>query len=417
MKIFYSWQSDTPNAIGRSFIRSALDSAVSRVSEEMKLDEADRPTVDQDTQGVMGSPAIAETIFGKIRESAVVVVDVTLVAERVQEEKLISSNVAYELGYAHGYHGDQVLLAVMNVHYGLPEELPFDLKHRRWPVRFDLAPESSESRRRKVRSELATELARILKLYLEKRPPEKRHERSGSTANPATYWQEGELLIQIQGSRIRGRSLDAGFEINQPLMYLRIWPDEPLAELSGRELADYRTTSIEPLAGRLPGHSHSRNKYGAIAYYADEGGELYSCTQVLKNREIWGVQAYFLRGRKDKDFDFVPTSAFEEGIIHSLHTYLRAASELLGYPNVVHMEAGLVNVEGFFLAMPNSYVERFWGPLFEDVSVRSTINRLDPESRVVALLSVFDAVFDAAGAERPQSYNNFPGDTASDVQQ
>jgi len=29
-----------------------------------------------------------------------------------------------------------VLLKVMNTHYGPPDELPFDLRHRRWPVKY-----------------------------------------------------------------------------------------------------------------------------------------------------------------------------------------------------------------------------------------------------------------------------------------
>jgi hypothetical protein len=65
MNIFYSWQVDTPDKIGRSYIRSAIDEAVLSISEDFKFEEADRPTVDQDTQGVLGSPAIAETIFKK----------------------------------------------------------------------------------------------------------------------------------------------------------------------------------------------------------------------------------------------------------------------------------------------------------------------------------------------------------------
>jgi len=74
MKVFYSWQSDTPREVGKDFVREALDRAVAGI----EIDEAERPVVDQDTQGVRGSPVIAETIFEKIRESHVIVVDVTL---------------------------------------------------------------------------------------------------------------------------------------------------------------------------------------------------------------------------------------------------------------------------------------------------------------------------------------------------
>ena len=165
MNIFYSWQTDTPDKTGKAFIRLALDDAVSEMAEDMGLSEADRPSVDQDTQGVMGSPGIAETIFEKIKSSEVMVVDVTLVGKTSSGKKLINSNVACELGFAHGWHGDQVLLAVMNTHYGPPEDLPFDLQHRRWPLRYKLSPDSSREERKVERVKLSKQLKPILKLY------------------------------------------------------------------------------------------------------------------------------------------------------------------------------------------------------------------------------------------------------------
>jgi hypothetical protein len=125
MKVFYSWQSDTPRDIGKDFVRQALDAAVSG----LQIDESERPIVDQDTAGVLGSPVIAETILRKIREANVIVVDVTLTGKTERNKRLINSNAAIELGYAIGVHGDEVLLKVMNTHYGPAKDLPFDLLH------------------------------------------------------------------------------------------------------------------------------------------------------------------------------------------------------------------------------------------------------------------------------------------------
>jgi hypothetical protein len=80
MKVFYSWQSDTPRNVGKDFVREALDQAVTG----LEIDDAERPVVDQDTQGVRGSPVIAETIFDKIRGANIVVVDLTLVGNTVR---------------------------------------------------------------------------------------------------------------------------------------------------------------------------------------------------------------------------------------------------------------------------------------------------------------------------------------------
>ncbi len=409
MNVFYSWQADTPDKIGKSFIRSAIDEAVNMLSEEMELDEAERPNVDQDTQGVMGSPPIAETIFEKIKNSEVIIVDVTLVGETPSGKCLINSNVSYELGFAHGHHGDHVLLSVMNTHYGPPDNLPFDLKHRRWPVRFELSPESDKEQRNKVKAKLVKELSAILKRYLANRKPlKKKYEPIPSTLNPASYWQDGEYIVQRTQSDDRDNDINLGYIKNQPLIYLRLWPDTQLDDLSGKELSDHNISMIEPLLGRTGGYSICRNKYGSITYSGENAGQLISTTQVFKNREIWGAEAFILRRRENRDIDFVPTGAFEEGLKKSLNAYIKAAYERLGYTDIIHVEAGMVNVEGFKLAMPNNYWDRYWGPIFEDISVNFTVNKNVPESVTNGLLKVFEAVFDSAGSERPTNLGGFP---------
>ena len=88
--------------------------------------------------------------------------------------------------------------------------------------------------------------------------------------------------------------------------------------------------------------------------------------------------------------------------------YLEVAFNRLDYPDVAHVEAGMVNVEGFKLAMPDNYWERFWGPVFEDISIQTTVNNNEPDAINKALLKIFTSVFDAAGTERPENLGGFP---------
>lgn len=408
MNVFYSWQADTPDKIGKSFIRLAIDDAVSVLTESLDLSEAERPIVDQDTQGVMGSPGIVDTIFKKIRNSDVVIFDATIVGETSRGKKLINSNVAYELGYSHGYHGDKVLLPVMNTHYGLPESLPFDLQHRRWPIRFDLSPESTKEQRTKVKKKLAKELSEIFKLYLKNRQPKKQYEQIQSTLNFATYWGEKEKIVQRSSLDEDTKDLMLGYRKDQSLVYLRIWPDSQLPVLSGSEINDNNLTMIEPLLGRAGGFSGCRNKYGYISFSGENADRLISTTQVFKNREIWGVEGFILRRRKDRPFGFVPTGVFEEGLIRSLKSYLNVAYNKLDYPDLVHIEAGMVNINGYKLAMPNNYWDPYWGEIFEDISVKTSVNKNDPDSINIALLKIFEIVFDSAGHVRPDNLGGFP---------
>src|SRR5690348_14065298 len=136
MKVFWSWQSDTPGKIGRHFVREALSDAVDQIKRDISIEEPTERTsredlhLDYDRKGVAGSPELFRTILDKIEQSAVVVADVTPVGVvnigREKEKlakKLINSNVAIEIGYTLRARGDGALLMVMNEHYGSRDDL------------------------------------------------------------------------------------------------------------------------------------------------------------------------------------------------------------------------------------------------------------------------------------------------------
>ena len=106
MKLFWSWQSDTPKDIGRFFVRDALRDAIQalktdeHVLEPLEREAAAKLELDSDRQGVPGSPDLAATIFDKIEAADVFVADVTLVGATPDDKKLINSNVAIEYGHA-----------------------------------------------------------------------------------------------------------------------------------------------------------------------------------------------------------------------------------------------------------------------------------------------------------------------------
>src|SRR5229473_6594420 len=106
MKVFWSWQSDTPGNTGRFLVRDALKDAVHQLKQASDIDEAvrERLHVDHDIKDTTGSPDLVRTIFEKIDAAEIVVADVTLVGAvlgaAAPDKKLINSNVAIELGYA-----------------------------------------------------------------------------------------------------------------------------------------------------------------------------------------------------------------------------------------------------------------------------------------------------------------------------
>lgn len=180
MKIFWSWQSDTPGKIGRHFIRKALDDAVEELKRDLSLDEPKEREaiedlhVDQDRQGLPGSIDLLPEILKKIDASGIVVADVTPVGavdsegdgEAKPKKRLINSNVAIELGYAYRALTGSYVLLVMNRHFGKHEDLPFDLRHKGGTLSFNLAPNATADDIKYAGKALAKDLGTAIKLCL-----------------------------------------------------------------------------------------------------------------------------------------------------------------------------------------------------------------------------------------------------------
>jgi hypothetical protein len=158
--VFYAWQSDTPSEANRDFIASALDAAIRAMDTDLVLD--------RDVRGVPGMAPIGDTILHKIRSATICAMDLTIVASHVgrQQRSIPNSNVLIELGFALAARGPDSIICIMNEHYGKPEELPFDLRHRNVSVRYSLGPFASEIERELAHAELTVSLAQTLRTAL-----------------------------------------------------------------------------------------------------------------------------------------------------------------------------------------------------------------------------------------------------------
>ena len=163
--IFLSWQSDTPNGVGRTMIEACLADAIKAVRADAEVKPADREiAIDKDTAGVPGSPAIAETIYRKIDSATVFLSDLTYVALRPKGGGIPNPNVSVEHGWALRAVGSRRVISVMNTAMGHPDEhdLPFDLRHVRRPILYDCAEGADPPVRAKARKQLAGSLAAAL---------------------------------------------------------------------------------------------------------------------------------------------------------------------------------------------------------------------------------------------------------------
>ena len=154
--VFYAWQSDRDPHLCKDLIREALDEAKAKLSQETGIEVE----IDQDTQGVTGSPSMPDTILEKIAKCGALVADLTLTHTSATNPNKSGSNPNVMLEYGYALRAaDHNLLGVANTAFGEPEQLPFDLRHRRC-ITYQA---SNERERMAARVELAEKLAAALR--------------------------------------------------------------------------------------------------------------------------------------------------------------------------------------------------------------------------------------------------------------
>jgi hypothetical protein len=410
MKIFWSWQSDTPGKIGRHFVKEALEIAIAELQTEIEIDEPNRELhLDHDRKGVPGSPDLANTILDKIRATSIFVADVTPVGKTEGGKLVMNPNVAIELGYALTSIGNQGLLMVLNDYYGDRESLPFDLKQKAGPIIYSLSPVDSKENLKKEQRSLSGTLKVAIRDCItaikKGRNTEAQHNEVKATNNSAEYYNAGEALAEREVN-------DNVFRViydSSPLLYLRVIPELAYPPLKQSEVKDIvYGIKIAPLRRFVgTGSSWERNRFGGITYsnVTNTNGEnIFTTSQVFLNREIWGIDATLL-----SDYNSIPSIELEILFEKALKHYIDVAEKLLSLKPPLIIEAGATAVNGFTIEMPNIYFERHWGPIYNDeIKSRHILTSLNVNYVDKILLKIYEDFFDAVGERRPENFRGFP---------
>ena len=408
MKVFWSWQSDTPGKIGRHFVRQALEEVLAELKAELTIEEPGREDLhlDHDRKGVPGSPDLAPTILEKIRESSIFVADVTPVGKSDSGRARMNPNVAIELGYALAHVGNQGLLMVLNGFFGDRESLPFDLRHKAGPIMFNLAPDASGDERKRVYRELTQILKSAIRECLngiQGRSQSSTHEEVASTSNRAQYFEAGQVLDerQVAGSVLKLTYWD------DPLLYLRVIPTSTVPPLRWVDIKDIvYGINLKPLAQYLPeGSCWGRNSFGGITYSFNprfEPERILTSSQIFHNREIWGIDASLM----DKRNRYIPIMECEEELENGLRHYIEVARDRLNLRCPLIVEAGAARVQGFKMVTDN---KAFGDPIYtSEIRSRQTFSSFQGSEVNRLLLAIFEDFFDAVGKRRPQQFRSFP---------
>jgi len=360
MKIFWSWQSDTPGKIGRHFVRQALETALKDLNQELTIEESARLELDHDRKGIPGSPDLFSTILNKIEDSTVFIADVTPVAKSDSNRALLNPNVAIELGYALAKIGDKGLLMVLNSSFGDRESLPFDLRHKAGPIIFKLGADSNKEETTRVQRELTHSLKLAIKDCLQQVEdrPSTAHEEIRRGFSVAQYFEDGEVLAEREnmgGMQLR-------YKVG-PLLYLRTIPTRAMPPLRDSEIADLVFgIQLNPLNANSGSGGHwGRNRYGGITYdfmREADSGWIITSSQIFHNRELWGIDATLF----EESNQYIPSMAFENRLDAGLRHYLEFARDKLNLESPLIVEAGISRVKNFKMAMGSN---TYWGPIYK----------------------------------------------------
>lgn len=417
--VFYAWQSDTPNATGRTFIEKALEGAIEKLHLDSGIEPADRPAdieVDRDTRGVPGSPPIAATIQEKINNCAVFVGDLTFtgqslpsVAEKRKDTRYFPNpNVLLEYGYALKGHGHERIVAVMNTAYGPRDPLPylpFDLKHLRAPIAYFLPPDASKD-------EKASALKRLIGALAERLEPCLKAARGAVAAaapiprfvphpmaDPVEYFATVPQLLPSHPHAFNDQPLR--FELpKKSSLYLRLSPVNAVSplrsELAASELA--RSGDLRPMGVELIGFSADRNPRGAIVYGPPLGEKLYNFTQLFVAGELVGVDlkstqptAGAPRGTKG----LVMIDEVERSCLAALINFGRFFQSALKFAYPWRLECGLYRIDNFCFS---SGVRTFGNVLQPSLTWSTEIT--GNESPIDILRPFFDKLWESSGTTR-----------------
>ncbi|MGO4569356.1 hypothetical protein AB4Z52_31000 [Rhizobium sp. 2YAF20] len=393
--VFYAWQSDRDTKGNQNFIRIALDNAASRMNEDSDLGVEVK--IDADTEGVVGTPPVTETILNKIRAADIFVPDLTFVAETDGGKLVPNPNVMVEYGYALRELTFEAMMSVMNTFYGEPEKLPFDLGHVRHPTQYSLEPNSKDSERRAARAKLSEKLEGHLRLMVKNIMSKSRTDTLFSPTDavrpPAFFFQPEDVIVNFGDPREQ----ELRFKRDRAI-YLRLYPtyaDQPRVGLTRAVEVAQRLMPMQ----RVVTSPNNPNAWGAVNVWP-HGDGITSFTQIFDTGELWGVSEEPFRTGNPP---FMPSIVVERAFVATLDNYRFVYEQVLKLRPPFTVEFGAVGILDQYLHVPIAPFSQgeFAGPIRkQNIIRRFQLDGFDPTAWRSALRDFLIDFYDLVARER-----------------
>lgn len=403
--VFWSWQSDLDGRVTREVIRFALDQALAILAAD--LEEADRPSLTSDTQGVAGTPDIVATILRKIDEAAVFVGDVTPIALSDSGKACANPNVLLEMGYANKALTEHRVIQVWNTAFAgaTLDALPFDMRGRRGPLSFHLPAGADTATLRAVRDRLAHELAGALKLALDTLPPpppEAVHWHPHFTGDPDLWFDRAQPILVTHpshgSSRVRWVDRFPGYARLIPSR----WSPKP-----GAKQALAANTGHPALMANANALSYGISRGGTMIYWpgTEEAGAYptVAITQWFEQTgEFWGVGGGFLFDREGRIT--LATGYFFKHWLHFLQRNSKLALEH-GGSLPIHVRLGVNGLANSWWPLGRySFSDEGFGAVEDTYEYVTTLTSIEPDTLKEVVADAFNGLAAVYGVE-PQTFD------------
>lgn len=400
--VFWSWQSDLDPRVTKDLVRYALDEAVKQLAAD--LEEADRPSVTSDTQGVAGTPDIVATILRKIDDAAVFVGDVTPIALSESGKACANPNVLLEMGYAKKSLTDTRVIQIWNTAFegATVDRLPFDMRGRRGPLPFRLAPGSDTATLRAARDQLTKDLASALRLAFSTLP---------APAPDAVHWQphfQGDPDLWFDRSAVQ--TVTSPMHGSNRFRWMPHWPGYARIIPSKWSAKPDAKRTIADHGGHpaLLANANSLNfgvsRGGAAVYWPGtaDAERIYPTLAVTqwfeKTGEFWGVAGGFLFTGKNERLTLATGSFWK----HWLHFLERNCALALAHGGAlpIHVRLGVNGLAGsYWPGGPLQFDDEGYQAVEDSYEYDATLTSTAPEALKAVVVEAFNGLASVYGVE------------------
>ena len=407
--VFYAWQSDRPERFNRYLIRFALNLAAKNISADPTV--GIRVRIDADTEGVHGHCPVTETILKKIAGCDAFVPDLTFVASTEAGKLIPNPNVMLEYGYALHAKSFSVMIPVMNTAYGAAKELPFDMGHLRFPVRYDLPSTAKNGERRAVRKALTEELETIIRSMIAEgvgaadRTP---FPEAVATTSPAFFFPRNATIASFGNPGEQEYKFEG-----DKAVYVRLFPKtgEGQPKIGRSVIKDlvHHKRSLGPMSYALAGIASS-NDFGWACIDPSGNTAAKNICQAFPSGELWGISSQVFVQTQIRHFVRPDEAAVALAVItveklctRTLENFVRVASTVMQLRPPFVVELGIVGTKGIYMGAPHpeSSQGHYYGPMRDDLLVRRyDLTKTDSAAQREILRDFFDELYDLAEVSR-----------------